>query len=386
MADGSKESLTAIWNETPTLLRTKSSHEQWVESLGVPIYRGYFIEDVRTLEVGKWPERECGAAFLQLAGQEGVTEARVTEIPPGKTLPPLKFALDEVVYVAGGRGFTTIWGGPGKPKRTFEWETRSLFLLPHSHTFQLTNAQGNRPARLLHTNYLPLAMSAQRDPAFFFNNPYEDPRRLDGGPGESFKEATAVRLAEPFRVPGGGEIREIWSGNFFPDMAAWDKLVRLTGRGAGGRVVWIQFPGAEHRGHMSVFPVGTYKKAHRHGPGTVIVIPSGEGFSLMWREDQEKVVIPWHEGSVFVPPDRWFHQHFNVGADPARYLAFHSPWNRRGPERVEDIERDQIDYTKEDPWVRQKFEAELARRDVKSVMPEEAYRQRGYQWTYRDEQ
>jgi hypothetical protein len=373
----------AAQQETATLLRTMSAHERWMESTGVPIHRGYFIEDVRTLELGPWPERGCQAAFLQLAGQEGVTEARVTEVPPGKTLPPVNFGLDEVVYVAGGRGLTTIWAGPGKAKKTFEWETRSLFLLPHHHTYQLTNTQGARPARLLHVNYLPTAMQALGDPKFYFNSSYEDPARLSGDGDAGYGEAKALRLAQPHRVPGGGEIREIWFGNFFPDMAAWDKLVRLTGRGAGGRVVWLQFPGSENRGHMSVFPVGTYKKAHRHGPGTVIIIPSGEGFSLLWREGEEKVVVPWHEGSVFVPPDRWFHQHFNVGAQPARYLAFHSVWGRRGAEQVLDP-RDQIDYVDEDLWVRQTFEKELAKRGVKSVMPEEAYRQRGYQWTYQE--
>ena len=56
------------------------------------------------LSLHAWSERECNAAFMQLMGQEGIIEARISEIPPGKTLPPLKFALDEVVYVVEGRG------------------------------------------------------------------------------------------------------------------------------------------------------------------------------------------------------------------------------------------------------------------------------------------
>jgi hypothetical protein len=41
-------------------------------------------------------------------------------VPPGKSLPPVKFALDEIVYVCSGRGLTTVWAGEGKNKKNFE--------------------------------------------------------------------------------------------------------------------------------------------------------------------------------------------------------------------------------------------------------------------------
>ena len=130
----------------------------------------------------------------------------------------------------------------------------------------------------------------------------------------------------------------------------------------------------------------TYKKAHRHGPGFVIVIPAGEGFSVMWPEGHEKVVIPWQEASVFVPPNRWFHQHFNLGSAPARYLALHPPRGLSGTgERVQDPERDTIQYPDEEPWIRAKFEEELAKRGMASGMPAEAYRDRNYEWAYGSE-
>src|SRR5687768_17653139 len=59
----------------------------------------------------------------QLLGQEGVTSARVTEIPPGKTVSPLKFSLDEIVYVVEGRGLTTIWAGRSE-EHTSELQSR----------------------------------------------------------------------------------------------------------------------------------------------------------------------------------------------------------------------------------------------------------------------
>ncbi len=127
---------------------------------------------------------------------------------------------------------------------------------------------------------------------------------------------------------------------------------------------------------MSVFPSRTYKKGHRHGPGVFIVIPVGEGYSVMWKEGEERIFAPWHEASCFTP--RYYHQHFNVGSTPARYIAFHPSGGRR----FQDVARDQIEYPDEDPWIRQTFEEELAKRGLTSLMPEEAYKDRDYQWEY----
>jgi quercetin dioxygenase-like cupin family protein len=356
-------------------------YQEWMQSIGIPIHRGFYIPDLREVELAPWAERECNAAFLELVGSEGFAEARVTEIPAGKTLPPLKFALDEAVYVLDGRGTTTVWSDKG-PKRTFEWQKHSLFMLPHGSTHQLTNMQGDRPARLLHYNYLPLSLSALQDSAFFFNNQLQGADPLIGSEGEFYSEAQLIPQKDSgdrVRIPA------LWYGNFFPDMRIWDNLQPMYGRGAGGTVILIQFPGSQMSCHMSVFPAQSYKKAHRHGPGFVIVIPSGEGYSIMWQEgkENERVVIPWHEASVFVPPMRWFHQHFNVGKAPARYLAFHPLRQLMGnSEQIQDRARDQIEYPNEDPWIRQKFEEELGKRGLKLSMPDEAFKDPNFEWDY----
>jgi hypothetical protein len=51
-------------------------------------------------------------------------------------------------------------------------------------------------------------------------------------------------------------------------------------------------------------------------------------------------------------------------------------------ETVEDRARDQIEYTQEEPWIRDKFEGELAQRGLTSQMPPEAYSIPGYEWDY----
>lgn len=362
---------------TPAYQNGGFTYDKWMASQGLPIHKGYYIEDLRTAPLARWDAREVDAAFIQLMGQEGVSEARIEEIRPGATTPPLKLAIDELVYIVSGRGLTTVWPSDSAAKTTFEWQTRSMFLIPHNFTHQISNAQGNQPVRLLRYNYLPIAMSAVQDPALFFNNPAGTGEQPQGE--ELYAEARGISGAiEGMPSPG-----TFWYGNFFPDMGAWDKLVPFRGRGAGGTTVFVGFPGSEVSCHMSVFPSRTYKRAHRHGPGRVIVIPRGEGFSILWEEGKEKIVVPWHEASVFVPPNRWFHQHFNLGGDPARYLAFHPLRQFSGhAESVQDRARDQIDYSAEEPWIREKFETELAQRGLTTGMPAEAYTIPNYEWGY----
>jgi hypothetical protein len=354
------------------------SYDLWMQAQGIPIHTGYYIKDLRTVELGWWKARECNAAFIQLVGQEGVSSTRVVEIPPGKSLPPMKLAFDEIAYPLDGRGLTSVWHKEGSPKKTFEWQAHSMFLLPRHQYYQLSNAHGDKPVRVLFYSYLPMAMSAVPEADFFFNNPLEIEPPKDQE--ELYSEAKMIKAAESADATFLS-IRAYWYGNFFPDMRAWDKLEANLRRGAGGKSVYMQFPHSELSAHMSQFGAGMYKKAHRHGPGRAIIIPKGEGYSILWEEGKEKVVVPWHECSLFVPPNRWFHQHFNTGREPARYLAMHPPMQFHGhAEKVKDRARDQIEYADEDSWIRQKFEEELAKNGVSSLMPEEAYTDRDFDW------
>ena len=374
---------------TATRRPIQDAYTRWIESVGVPIYRGHIVSDMRSAELGWWEERQCNAAFLQLDGMEGLSESRVTEIPPGKTLPPLKFALGEVVYVLEGQGLCTVWSGNG-PKKTFEWQKHSMFQLPRYCYHQLTNIRGDQPARLFHYNYLAFAMTVMPDPAFFFNGDYEDESLLYGQE-DAFSQAKAVlgRGASDARAEAWGATTDdsvaaarhggvFWVGNFFPDMSAWDRLSADQERG-GGTNVSIRFPGSGMAASMSVFDEGLYKKGHRHGPGFVIIIPSGEGYTLMWEEGGEKIVLPWNEATVFTPPSGWYHKHFNVGTQEARYLKWHTdhPLMRVAP-------RGQIEYPDEETWIREKFNEELAKRGLTSRMPDAVYTDPAFRWDYGD--
>jgi oxalate decarboxylase/phosphoglucose isomerase-like protein (cupin superfamily) len=361
----------------------RDAYDKWLEDEKLLVYTGYYIEDTRSLELGDWARRECKAAFLRLSGQEGISEAHVIELAPGQSLPPFHVGLDEVIYAVLGRGITTIWADDSTPKRSFEWQKHSMFFMPPNYTYQLTNTSGTEVARLLIMSSLPLALRMTPDPDFFFKNSYVNKEWLYGpGTSDYYSEAKAIRTTVKAAGREDTYERSIWYGSFFPDMRAWDKLDPFKGRGAGGTVVNVRFPNATTRAHMSVFPAQTYKKGHRHGPGVVIIIPAGEGYSIMWAEGQEKIVIPWHESSVFVPPNRWFHQHFNVGDAAGRYLAMHPPGQWLNSETIQNPESDQIEYPQEDPFIRNYFEEQLAKRGLKSIMPEQAYKDRNFEWDY----
>src|SRR5437660_613057 len=80
-------------------------------------------------------------------------------------------------------------------------------------------------------------------------------------------------------------------------------------------------------------------------------------------------------GTLIVPPNAWFHQHFNSGPTPARYLAF-KHWTPRNAQGVPmswistRLGGTQIDYADERPLVRRMFADALARHGVRSRMEE----------------
>ena len=358
------------------MVRSYFTHDNWLEDQadkGVPVLSDCYVEDLRTLDLAYWDIRECDTAFVRFTDMGGVTEARVQEIPAGGSLKPFKLGVEVMVYVLAGRGFASVWGEISDNKRDFEFSDRSVFVIPRNSWAELRN-MGNTPVRLLYFNYLPIAMSTIPDPEFFMCNPHVSKSILDSADENFFSEAKDIE--KNFGSAWGAVGSTVWSGNFWPDLLAWDKLTAAGRRGAGGSSIAMYVPHSEISAHMSVFPAGTYKKAHRHGPGRLIVIPGGEGFSVMWPQNGgEKIVYPWHEGSALTPPDQYFHQHFNLGEKAARYFALHPPVQFLGKEEDEqgNAEGENIEYVNEDPWIRQLFEEELAKRGLESRMAPEVY-------------
>ncbi len=343
----------------------KTAYQQWSESQGIPIIKEFYIEDLRAVKLAPWNWKGGNGAILNLIGTGSANDAYLLEIPPGQSIKPQRLLFEEMIFVLEGSGSTAIWNDENR-KITFEWQAGSLFSPPLNTTRQHFNASGSKPARLLAVTSAPVLINLFRNLDFVLNNPFPFKDRFDADP-ESFSGK-----GESYKV----KATTVLDTNFIPDVRKIE-LYRRNNRGAGGSFLGIELSENSLTAHISEFPVGTYKKAHRHGPGAHVVIIGGEGYSLMWPEGSEPRRFDWRDGSVVVPPENWFHQHFNIGATPARYLAlrwgsrkYPRPMGQRsyGTDRSVKEGGSQIEYADEDPTIRETFERELAKHGVKSRM------------------
>src|SRR5919108_167809 len=110
----------------------------------------------------------------------------------------------------------------------------------------------------------------------------------------------------------------------------------------------------------------------------MVYVSKGYGATTVWQKNGKKHTFEWKPGSVVVPPDQWFHQHFNSGAKPARYLALRwGSWRFRFM-RVQDSEGatytsvkeggGQIEFEDEDPSIHRDFEAAVKKAGAKCQM------------------
>ncbi len=342
----------------------ETPYTRWVRSEGLDIVSSFHVENLHTIELKPWPRRGGSAVFLNHDASRTSNDCYVMEIPPGRELAPHRQLYEEMIYVLDGRGSTAVWNDAGA-RVQFEWKAGSLFAIPLNCGHQHFNGSGQEPARYVGVTNAPPVMNLYDDLDFVLGTRHDFRNRFDG---------------EPDYFANGGEQKGLLLDTNFVADAINLPLVAAKERGAGGGHIRFSMARGSMNSHISQFPVGTYKKAHAHGPGAHVIIMSGEGYTLMWPEGGKPQRFDWREGSMIVPPNMWYHQHFNTGMTPARYLAFKhevvSIRNAQGVPKAWISKRlggDQIDYADEAPVVRAWFAEALARHGIQSRM-DDAYR------------
>ena len=296
-------------SETPKARTGIDPYLDWIAAEGVPIVKDYgiYLFDVET---APWARFGMKGAACHLDGRGDFASMFLFELAPGDSSTPNRHLYEEVIYVLEGTGSTQIEFADGT-KRSFEWGPRSLFSVPMNARHRHFNGSGQSRALFVSTNDMPLIMNLFHNDRFVFDTNFEFTERI--GKSEHFSGGGDLVMIRPGN--------NLWETNFVPDLAMIE-LTKWEERGAGSSIIMFVLADGNMHAHISEMPTGTYKKAHRHGSGAHVMIVEGAGYSLFWWDDSKEIKrLDWKHGFVFPPVEGQWHQHFNTGTAPTRYLA-----------------------------------------------------------------
>jgi mannose-6-phosphate isomerase-like protein (cupin superfamily) len=358
-------------------------YQNFMESERIPVHRTVLgIHDVTALSRERWERTGGLGAFIELDGTfQSERGLYIGEIPPRDKLNPEVHLYEEQLFILSGRGVTTFWQGNEEHLGHFEWQRGSIFAIPPGVTFVLAN-MGPEPVVYLGVTTAPRIINALYDSAAAFAPTY---RFVDlASPLGNYFQAPDESWTKGWYKQTMLETRFI--GNvydFLPD----PQEQKVAGGRLTGYLMGPRFP----RGHISTWPSGRYHKAHYHGPGAIVLGLDGEGYVLAWEaalgpqpyatgNGAQVERLAWGANSIYSPPDRYFHQHFNTSAGEARHVAV---YGENLPLGVHDMNEADgwrghksvklggtlIEYEDEDPQIRADFEAALATHGLRSTMP-----------------
>lgn len=295
-------------------------YQTWMQSQGIPTYRGYSVEDIAEAALEPWDRVGGDGALIQLEGMEGFTSCFLVEIAPRQRLLPQRHLFQQFAYVLRGRGRVVVHN-PGHADATADVAAGDLFATPLNAQYVISN-EGDEPLRYLSVNDAQSILDLYHHADdFVFENPSAFPQRMV--PWPDYFEAQAVSALDGGTVHVSNLVREV-------PMRGVDKH---GGKGEGVDLTTFELAHQTWAGHIASWPVGMYHQAHHHMGGAVLLIVQSVGYTLMWPQSagvrpfeagnaDQVVRVEWRPGTVFSPPTGWFHQHFNTGDVPARQLAF----------------------------------------------------------------
>jgi len=327
----------------PTMWRVRphdTPYDQWFEKNKerIPTFEGLLIHDARTEPLSHWEDMGVDGLYIKMADYQ-ITDGWILEIPPKGNTKLQRHMFEAGMYFFGGPGHVMIQQEDQRPQRV-DFKYRTLFSIPLNVHYQIFN-ESDEPVRVVAVTSFPFILNSTNNEEFVFENPFNFRDRYDGEEG-------FTRVREHPR-------KNLTITNVVPDALEFE-LDEYDHRGKGTtNTHWTMAGNTMIDLHVSEMPSGVYKKAHRHSSDAFILLLSGEGYSLTWPEGryEDRIRVDWTEGTIFVPPIYWYHQHLNPGDNSARYLAINAPIlvTALGLRFSDQLEPDL-------PQIREEFEAE----------------------------
>jgi uncharacterized RmlC-like cupin family protein len=293
---------------------TDSPYLRWLAAANgrVPMSTSAVIADVELAELRPWPDKGQGVSglYLRLEGEQ-LMDARLLELPPGGATLSERHLYEKGIYFLGGPGHSVFELGDSPPRRV-DWQAGSLLSIPLNTRYRHVN-DSDAPVRLLAVTTFPFVLNSFDNETFIHQSDFDFRDRYDGS-------------ADYFQV--GEYTAPDWLTTHFVRDIRHSGIADVAIRGEGNRAMHWEMAGNRMLSlHVSEIPPGQFKKAHRHSNGSVFLLLSGSGYTLSWpaRAEHRRQRIDWQAGSFFAPPPYWYHQHFNPGDEPARYLSINTP-------------------------------------------------------------
>lgn len=254
----------------------------WVKAEGALIHEGATL-DLLALDLRDWPRFGMKGAVCHVDGRCDYLTAFLFELGANQASAASRHIHEDVIYILSGTGTTEITLSDGH-QLSIEWTEKSLVAVPINATARhKAGASGARFVALSDFRYL---MGLYRNEAFLFVN--DAPLH-----GRQKRALDAGLLAKPLtQAIGNNEMTPL-------DLADLSVGVDLTALEPKSATL-----------------------ARRQMQGRHILGVDGAGFTLSFSHETSDIRrVHWHHGILVGLKGMQFHQHFNAGDRPARFIS-----------------------------------------------------------------